>query len=355
MNALRASLFFLCLCAGDVLADELKIGLIGPVSGQWSAIGQRIVNGATLALEEHNTQSSLKVKLLVQDSRFDGKTAISAFRKLSDFDHIDALITADSISIDVIHPLIKGQPLPVVQLAEMGSEPIADNVFQVSEEFALCGSAIADAMNSKQTKDALVIQADIRAYQRVYASFAGTARFPFSRIVIDPADVDLRSIVTRVLRQNPSALVLMMGPEQSGAIMKEYRLVHKRPTPVYFEEDLMISLDAFQTKVPDLKAIENDFIGMIDRFTDADFISRYRKRFGEAPEYAEYGYDAMLVLLKTWHEDPLQWQKNLQASKLRGVTGDISFDRRGVRLGRTTVVTVREALDRRARLASEKQ
>lgn len=307
------------------------------------------MNGAELAAAELNSQGPLKVKILAQDDRFDGKHALSAYRKLTHIDKIDALITASSITIDVLYPQLIRSGIPTVQLAEMGTEPVADNVFQISEEFMICGDALAAELNPLDPKKAVVVSASIRAYDRFFDRFAATAKFPIERISFDPSEATLSSIIPRIVSLNPSHLVLMMGPQHAGEIVKLYRVQQRHQTPIYFEEDLLVDIDGLKSQLPDLSVIHNDKVAIIDRSTDPQFVANYRKRFAEAPEYGEYGYDAVMALAKLYSPDRKEWLAKFHSADITGATGQISFDSRGVRVGKTKVVTVKEALEMRAK------
>jgi len=64
--------------------EEIKIGIMFPLSGDLSAIGDEIVNSLSIALEEINQEgiNGKKIKLIYQDSKCDGKEAINAMNKL---------------------------------------------------------------------------------------------------------------------------------------------------------------------------------------------------------------------------------------------------------------------------------
>lgn len=65
----------------------IKIGGIGPLTGDYASYGVSVKNGATIAVEEINAANPIpgvKFELLFQDSEGDGTKAVSAFGKLVD-------------------------------------------------------------------------------------------------------------------------------------------------------------------------------------------------------------------------------------------------------------------------------
>ena len=69
---------------GDIV---IKIGGIGPLTGDYASYGVSVKNGATLAIDEINAAKiipGVKFQLLFQDSEADSAKAVSAFGKLVD-------------------------------------------------------------------------------------------------------------------------------------------------------------------------------------------------------------------------------------------------------------------------------
>src|SRR5581483_10195119 len=92
--ALAASIFG----TTDGRSEDVNIGTILPMSGQYGDYSKRYMIGATeMATKEINEKGGLlgkPVKLTEEDSRLDGATAVSALNKLADVDKVRAVLTA---------------------------------------------------------------------------------------------------------------------------------------------------------------------------------------------------------------------------------------------------------------------
>src|SRR5499427_9551358 len=72
------------LLATPTLA-QIKIGVVGPITGQYAAFGEQMVKGATMAVDEINAAGGVngqKLELLVGDDACDPKQATAVANKM---------------------------------------------------------------------------------------------------------------------------------------------------------------------------------------------------------------------------------------------------------------------------------
>lgn len=88
---LSATLLFSCKSE----PKEIKIGLIGSLTGNFSAYGKRGLEGAKLAVEEINKNGGIdgkKLVLYLEDDRSTGEPALESITKLAEFDKVNAIL-----------------------------------------------------------------------------------------------------------------------------------------------------------------------------------------------------------------------------------------------------------------------
>src|SRR5437016_260963 len=74
-------------------AEELRIGLIVPVTGPFAQVGKDMVDGFNMHLEEMNgALAGGKVKLIVEDSQAKPDTAVTRAKKLTLQDKVHLLV-----------------------------------------------------------------------------------------------------------------------------------------------------------------------------------------------------------------------------------------------------------------------
>ena len=72
--------------------ETVSIGVLAPLSGNYSRYGVAMQQGLDLAVNEINEGSKVKIKLEYQDTKGEGSSAISAFRYLADVKGVKAIL-----------------------------------------------------------------------------------------------------------------------------------------------------------------------------------------------------------------------------------------------------------------------
>lgn len=107
-----ASLVFSTLISGAALAEDLKIGMIVTLSGPPAALGQQIVDGFQLALDEKSGMlGGQKVKLIVEDDELKPDVALLKATSLIEKDEVDFVVgTVFSNMLQAIFkPIVKSE------------------------------------------------------------------------------------------------------------------------------------------------------------------------------------------------------------------------------------------------------
>jgi branched-chain amino acid transport system substrate-binding protein len=86
-----------CLVLGiaspSVAAEELRIGLIAPVTGPFAQVGKDMADGLNMYLEETSSDfAGAKVKLIIEDSQAKPDTAVTRAKKLTLQDKVHILL-----------------------------------------------------------------------------------------------------------------------------------------------------------------------------------------------------------------------------------------------------------------------
>ena len=67
--------------------DTIKIGVMGPLTGNVSVYGQAVVNGASLYLKQVNANGGIngkQIEILTEDEQGDATQAVNCFTKMVD-------------------------------------------------------------------------------------------------------------------------------------------------------------------------------------------------------------------------------------------------------------------------------
>ena len=105
-----------------------KIGVIAPLSWPAANYGEDAVNSYTYIADKFNaSQSGVKIELVIEDGKCDGKSASSAAQKLVTIDKVQVIVgwfcSAETIAAGAI-----AQPNKVVMLSPVSSSPDIANI-----------------------------------------------------------------------------------------------------------------------------------------------------------------------------------------------------------------------------------
>lgn len=323
---------------------DLHIGVIASLTGLVAGgdnLGEGFANGVRLAYEEYVAKHpKTNVTITIENDAYDAKTGVSAYKKLSSIDSIDALINLSSPTIDATKADIIAAGLPVLQLgAEANVTP--DNIFQMYPDQTSIGILGVEAMKDNvQTITAVIEQ--VEAYEKFIADFDESFDGSLSVVRVSNTETDMRSTALKLKEENTDALLIFMSSQKGAQLIKRLQENGHKPSNLYFDIALQLGATDYQTVLGNLSFIEGAKALYATSDTDESFTATYEARFGVKPGMlAGYGYDSFNVLMATYSKDVNSWKQNIQNYKDRGVTGLISFNEQGLRPPEFEIATVR--------------
>jgi branched-chain amino acid transport system substrate-binding protein len=151
--------------AAPALAEDVKLGILGDLTGPIESLAPPIVAGAQLAFDHVNAQGGLlggKIVTVTGDSACDPSVAGPAADKLVNTDQVTALVGAFCTGATIGAATAAGIPGNAVQISPSASAPalttLEDNdlVYRTTPSDAFQGVKLADLLISKGIKDVAV-------------------------------------------------------------------------------------------------------------------------------------------------------------------------------------------------------
>ena len=148
--------------AVPALAEDVKLGILGDLTGPIESLAPPIVAGAQLAFDQVNAQGGLlggKIVVVVGDSACDPTAAGPAADKLVNADQVTAFVGAFCTGATIGAANAAGIPGNVVQISPSASAPALttledkDLVFRTTPSDAFQGVKLADLLTQKGIKD----------------------------------------------------------------------------------------------------------------------------------------------------------------------------------------------------------
>ena len=324
----------------------IKVGVIASLSGEYSQIGQDAVDAITLAQEEFSRANpSFKVKFIVEDDGFSIPKALTAYKKLTNFDNIDAFISVSSTAISAAGSDVTARNLPTAQVF-LETESKKDPIVQICPEMSTPEEGLGKYVREHTKGKVIMVVPTNETWLALAKSFE--AGFGAELIVeqVPVAEYDLRAIALRIKAANPERVVLLMGAEQGTILIKELNAVIGSKLKFAFDANFLSGIGKYQQE---LNSIEQFYLAPVLTLPNTEnpkFRARFKQRFNRAAgPWAELSYDASQVLLKSYRQDRLEWIKAMHEFDAEGVSGRLSFNDIGVRQTKYEIQTVKEVLN----------
>ena len=352
------------LFAGATSAQELvvKIGHVGPTSGQIAHLGKDNENGARMAIDELNAKGvtiggkKAKFELLAEDDAGDPKQGTAAAQKLVDskvngvIGHLNSgtTIPASKIYSDAGIPQIS----PSATNPKYTRQGLKTTFRVVADDVHLGGTLGKYAVTELKGKSIAVID-DRTAYgQGVADEFEKGVKAAGGKTVgrefTNDKATDFTAILTSLKGKKPDVVFFGGMDAVAGPMLRQMKQLG-------IDAKFMGGDGICSGELPKLSAgtmgdgqvvcaeaggVEGEQKAAMDKFkTD------FKKKFNaDVQIYAPYVYDAVMVMadsmVKANSAEPAKYLPVLAKANYKGVTGTIAFDEKGdIKNGALTLFT----------------
>lgn len=339
------------LAAGQGLAEDIKLGLMCPLTGKWAAEGQDMKNIVSLLVDQANSQGGIngkKIELVIEDDAGDPRTAALAAQKLVSAGVAAVIGTYGSAVTEASQNIFDesgivqiGTGSTSVRLTEKGL-PL---FFRTSPRDDAQGKSAA-AVIAKGDYKRVALLHDNSSYSRGLADETRAVLDTIGVPVIffdalTPGERDYTAILTRLKAANPD-LVFYTGyyPETGMLLRQKKEMGWSVP---------MMGGDAANhqdlVKIAGPEAAQGYFFVSpplpqdMDSAEARDFLDAYKQKYGQLPVsvwaiLAGDAFRAIEAALRQGAANPEEIAENLrQLNNARGLSGSLGFDKRGDRIG----------------------
>jgi branched-chain amino acid transport system substrate-binding protein len=335
----------LVLCCAKKEPQEIKIGWIGVLTGDYAYYGQTVKKGTELAVQEINATDGINSKRLVviyEDDQLQPKIGIAAFTKFAT-EKIPVVIQAAGSSVMLAEAPIAEENKIVLISPTCSSDKLkdaGDYIFRNFPSDSYQGAVIAKFVFNQlkiSTTAIFYINNDAgvglkNIFQEDFTKMGGTIVESQS---FEPESKDFRTQLIKIKDANPKIIFLPSHVREAAIILKQAKeLGIKIP---------FIGTDGCYS--PDLvklagNAAEGFYVSNLAwSVEDKDplvqnFVERFRKEFNEDPSaYAAAAYDCIKIIAKAIEIGGASGPKIKDAlytiRDFPGVTGPTTFDQWG--------------------------
>ena len=353
LSLLFISAFFAACTGSDAPADTagtpepaqetgpIKIGYIGPLTGDAASYGVDTLNGVKLKVDELNRSTGIngrEIQLIAEDGRCNGADAASAAQKLVNIDKVVAIIGAQcSGETLAAAPIAEAAEVPMI--SPISSSPdvtdAGDFIFRDYPSDALKTQAMATLFEEKgYTKVAAITEnTDFAvAFRNALKENMPEGSLVFDETV-EPSTKDYRSLVTR-LKDVEFDVFFPNGqsPATVAAMMQQLREQGLDQPAVGTD----VAQDKSTIELAQGAADGMQAIGVPEVSASSSFGSKFLAEFGDAQAalaFAAHAYDAMGVMAQAMSvagtEGPKIRDFLYNTPGYDGVVGSFAFDLNG--------------------------
>ncbi|MBQ7584993.1 MAG: branched-chain amino acid ABC transporter substrate-binding protein, partial [Desulfovibrionaceae bacterium] len=333
-------------------AQDLKVGLMCPLTGKWASEGQDMKNIVSLLVQELNNAGGLKgnkIELVVEDDAGDPRTAALAAQKLASAEVVAVIGTYGSAVTEASQNIL--DEAGIVQIAT-GSTSVRLTEKDLKLFFRTCprddaqGQAAAYAIKKSGYKQIALLH-DNSSYAKGLAEETKAALKDSEVKIIfydalTPGERDYNAILTKLKSANPDLIYFTGYYPETGMLLRQKKEmgwnVPMMGGDAANHQDLV--------KIAGNAAAEGYFFVSPPLPQDLDsqsakvFLKSYQAKYQSLPVsvWAVLAGDAFKVLEssfkagKTTSEDIAVYLHKL--SGLQGFSGELGFDAKGDRVGK---------------------
>ena len=338
---------------------EIKIGGVGPVSGEAATFGQSTKEGYELAVEEWNKAGGLlgnQIKLIFQDDKGDPTEAATVWTKLISQDKVVAIVgTVMSKCSLAGAPISQANKVPMISPTSTNPKvtEVGEYIFRACFIDPFQGAVGAKfAYENLNARTAACIFDVGNDYTKGLSEFFRDKFIELGgKIVAFEAHAtgatDFKAQLTKIIAAKPDVIYISDYYNDVALIAKQAReLGYTGP---------LVGGDGWDS--PDLvkiggKAVENGYF--TNHFSKDDpspqvqeFVKKYEAKFGKTPDaLAALAYDAMVIMLdaikRAGSTDPEKIRAALAATNIQVVSGMISFDKNRNPIKSAVIIAIKD-------------
>lgn len=324
--------------------NTITVGVLSPEAGDYAVAGENMEKGMQLALSLYEAKHpNQKVNLVIENDGFDPKVGISAYKKLTSIDHVDAVMMLSTPVVDAIHEdVIKsGIPLLTIGIQTVGIGP--DNIFQMSPAPDMPIGYFAQYANDHFSfKKVAVVYDNTPGGLSFYNAFKAGYKGNFDGMVVNSQN-DLRDYATKIVRGGYDAVAFLTSPQNGAIGVKDILALTKNHPQFLFDAQLQTGFADYGRILGNTSVLDGSYSLWLKSGDQGYFSTEFKKKYGTDPGFvADFGYDTFNTLMDAYNADDKTWVKNIQNTNTSGASGGVKFDQNGVRLQDIVINVVKD-------------
>ena len=287
----------------------IKIGMIGPLTGDAAVYGNAVKVGMEIAVEEINAQGGLQIELNCQDDAHDAEKSVNAYNTLKDWgmQMLGGTVTTNpcrAVAAEAANDRI------FVLTPSASAEDVVDsgdNVFQLCFSDPNQGAGSANLIADRNMAQAIGVIYDASdAYSSgIYESFMEVAAAKGLNVVCETSFTsdsksDLSTQVTQCKDAGADLVFLPFYYTEAAQVLVQADKIGY--DPIFFGCDGMdgiLDVEGFDTALAEGLMMMTPFAADAKDDATQSFVAKFKERTGGVPnQFAADAYDVVYALYK---------------------------------------------------------
>ncbi|TVU92266.1 MULTISPECIES: ABC transporter substrate-binding protein [Vreelandella] len=302
------------LMAGQLAMAEgnepVKLGLMLPYTGTYTALGEAITNGLKLAIEQNSGQlGGREVEYVQLDSEANPSKAPQNMSRLVNSDEVDFVIgpVHSGVAMGMLRVAKQTSAITIIPNAGLGAatnELCMPNVFRTSHNMWQDSYPMGKVAYDRGHREMVTItwdyaggKEDLAAFEEAFTEAGGEI---IEQILVPFPSTEFQSYMTQIASLNPDAVYTFFAGGGGVSFVRDYAAAG-------LKENIPLLGSGFMTE-GNLAAIGDAGEGVLTTLHYAEtleseenqnFVAAYQEAYGEMPDaYAVHGYDTGAMLIQ---------------------------------------------------------
>ncbi|TRZ64908.1 MAG: hypothetical protein D4Q79_00520 [Spirochaetia bacterium] len=224
-----------------VSSEQIKIGFIGPLSGDGVIYGETEKAGLEIALKEINNAGGVSgrlIKIIYEDSQLDPAKAVSAAKKLIEVDKVLAILVCSSDESFAIKPITEANKILLLTGGAFNSQLFKDGEY-IFGFWPTSEKTAADLTNFlvKNYKRVAIISNNVGDNIEIYDYFIDDFQKLGGKVAAAEKaawdEVDYKTYLTKIKVQKPEALFVNAYGDFAAVSIIEQAIKLGMEVPIY--------------------------------------------------------------------------------------------------------------------------
>lgn len=314
-------------------SEKIKVGVILPLTGQYSAIGDGVKKSMEMNLDLLPIKDKQKIELIFEDDKYTAKDALSAYQKLTSLDGVDIIVSLSSPTVEITKPEVNKSGQIMFILGDELSHD-SDRVFQLMPQGSGLFTSLAQEAAKHYKSINVIYASDNNLFKTNSDLFKNSAPTNMKvNLVPIQTNSDIRTEVSKVAKSGMEAYAIFVPLEAGVKILNEMKKypIDSKPS-LLCDANIALTIEQYISLVG-VDIFEGCIATVMSETKTSEFVDLYKNTYSTNPQFgSDFGYDAVTIVKDLISIPKDQWVEKIKATSFDGVSGHVSFDDNGTRL-----------------------